>query len=112
MTQMLRNLFMSTLIAGLLTGCVYKADIQQGNVITQDNLQNIHTGMSTAQVQKLLGKPLLNNVYRDNRLVYVYTMKRGHKKMTAISATISFINSRVTAVKVRYTPPQSHPATH
>lgn len=112
MTQMLRTLLMSTLIASLFSGCVYKADIQQGNVITQNNLQKIHTGMSTAQVQKLLGKPLLNNVYRDNRLVYVYTMKRGHKKMTAISATISFINSKVTAVKVRQMPPQPHPTDH
>lgn len=101
---MLRTLIISTLAACLTAGCVYKADIQQGNIITESNLQKLHTGMSTTQVKKLLGKPLLNNVYHDNHLVYIYTMKRGHKKMTTLSVTILFANHKVTAINVSHKP--------
>lgn len=108
MTQMLRTLIMSTLTACLFAGCVYKADIQQGNIITDRDLQQLHPGMSVSQVQIQLGKPLLNNVFPDNRLVYVYTMKRGHKKMTRMTVTVTFINNKVTTIDVSHTPPLSH----
>ena len=96
MTQTLRVLFLASFISLSLSGCVYKINIQQGNIITNKDISKIHTSMSTAAVEQMLGTPLLRNVYKDNRLAYVYTMKQGHKKMHRRNLTVYFKNGRVT----------------
>ncbi|MEY3476609.1 MAG: hypothetical protein RLY65_1009 [Pseudomonadota bacterium] len=49
----------------------YRTTVQQGNYITQDQLEQIRAGMTRNQVQFVLGQPLLINSFRDDRWIYV-----------------------------------------
>jgi outer membrane protein assembly factor BamE len=54
----------------------YKVDILQGNVLTQEQVQVLQTGMSREQVRDILGTPLLTSVFHADRWDYVFTLKR------------------------------------
>ncbi len=79
----------------LLTGCVHKIDIQQGNIIEQDKVNKLHTGMSKGEVETLMGTPVLINTFNDNRVDYVYTMKRGSNARTEKSVILTFQENRL-----------------
>jgi outer membrane protein assembly factor BamE (lipoprotein component of BamABCDE complex) len=56
---------------------VYRATIQQGNVITQEMVDRLQPGMTPSQVRFILGEPILGNTFRDERWDYVYTIQVG-----------------------------------
>ena len=62
--QKTRLLLTSLTFMGLiaLAGCsfpgVYKIDIQQGNVVTQDMIDQLRPGMTRRQVRFIMGNPL------------------------------------------------------
>ncbi|MEM7253237.1 MAG: outer membrane protein assembly factor BamE [Pseudomonadota bacterium] len=57
---------------------VYRIDIQQGNVLAQENLAQIETGLSKRKVRFLLGTPAVNDLFNADRWDYIYTFsKRG-----------------------------------
>lgn len=61
-------------ISGLITP--YKVEIVQGNVVTQEQVDRIRTGMSRPQVRDILGSPLLADVFHADRWDYVFTIRR------------------------------------
>ncbi len=67
--------------AFLLGGCnllkVYKLDIQQGNVVTQEMVDKLKPGMTRAQVRYVLGTPLVQDAFHQNRWDYFYSFKKG-----------------------------------
>ena len=75
----MRKILISTLIlAGLsLAGCVYVADVQQGNVIDKKDLEQLKPGMSKKQVKFLLGTPIIQDTFHQDRWDYVYTLREG-----------------------------------
>ncbi|MFW0072570.1 MAG: outer membrane protein assembly factor BamE [Coxiella-like endosymbiont] len=78
------------------TACVYHPSVQQGNIITDRELNTLHKGMSKSKVRSLLGDPILVNIYADDRLVYVYTFQAGRRKMQSLHLIIYLSNNRVT----------------
>ncbi len=70
-------------LAGLLAlaGCtipgVYKIDIQQGNVVTQDMIDQLRPGMTRRQVRFVMGSPLITDTFHPNRWDYLYAIKPG-----------------------------------
>lgn len=75
----MRKILISTAVFFILqsTGCVYVADVQQGNVIDKKELDKLKTGMSKRQVRFLLGTPAIQDPFHKNRWDYVYTLRRG-----------------------------------
>jgi outer membrane protein assembly factor BamE len=59
---------------GLLTP--YKADVVQGNVVTQEVLALVQPGLGRMQVRELLGTPLLADPFHADRWDYVFTIRR------------------------------------
>jgi len=55
----------------------HRVDIQQGNVVTQDQVDRLKTGMSRLQVRDIMGTPLLMDVFHANRWDYVFTLRQG-----------------------------------
>lgn len=57
----------------------YKVDIQQGNVVTREQLAQIKPGMPREQVRDLLGSPMLTDVFHSDRwdFIYVSALRRG-----------------------------------
>ncbi|MDH5446136.1 MAG: outer membrane protein assembly factor BamE [Gammaproteobacteria bacterium] len=61
----------------LLSSCVYVADVQQGNVIDKEELDQLKVGMTKKQVKFLLGTPIIKDAFHKNRWDYVYTLRKG-----------------------------------
>jgi len=63
---------------------VYRQDVQQGNVITQELVNRLRPGLSKRQVRFIMGTPMLVDAFHQERWDYVYTMTHGwgetHKK--------------------------------
>jgi outer membrane protein assembly factor BamE len=76
----MRSLFLTcaALCAGvLLSGCVYRMNIQQGNFLEPRALSQLQVGMTRSQVRYLLGTPMVPDAFDKNRWDYLYYLKRG-----------------------------------
>lgn len=56
---------------------VYKIDLQQGNLVTQEMVDKLKPGMTKRQVEFVLGRPVLENFYDINRWDYIYRLVDG-----------------------------------
>ncbi|SPE20001.1 Outer membrane protein assembly factor BamE [Burkholderiales bacterium] len=54
----------------------YHPDVQQGNVITKDMVDQLRPGMTRDQVRFLLGTPMLTDVFHQDRWDYPYYLRR------------------------------------
>lgn len=57
----------------------YKMDIRQGNYITPDMREKIKIGMTRQQVRYVLGTPLVNDSFHQNRWDYIYRLIKEEK---------------------------------
>lgn len=84
--QKTKLLLTSLSLAGLfaLAGCsfpgVYKIDIQQGNVVTQDMIDQLRPGMTRRQVRFIMGNPLITDTFHANRWDYLYSIQPGGRQ--------------------------------
>lgn len=69
----------AVVFATLLSGCVYRAAISQGNLIKQDDLDQVEIGMTRNQVRFLLGTPMVDDPFHADRWDYVYYLKIGRQ---------------------------------
>ena len=69
---------------------VYRQDIQQGNIVTQEEVDQLQPGMSRRQVRFLLGTPMLVDVFHQNRWDYVYTLTEGWGDMEKTRLSLYF----------------------
>jgi outer membrane protein assembly factor BamE len=53
---------------------VYKATVQQGNVITQEMIDQLKPGMTRSQVRFVMGDPVIQSTFDADRWDYVYTI--------------------------------------
>jgi len=99
---MKKHLLIPTILLSLslLGGCTsYRMDIQQGNVIEQAAVDSIRQGMSTTEVASILGSPLMEDDFKQNRWDYVFYLKKPGKKQERKSMAVVFNNAgRVTQV--------------
>lgn len=85
----------------VLTGCtIYKADVQQGNSLSNEAVSQLQRGMSKAEVASLLGNPLLQDNFRSNRWDYVYfDGTGGGQQNNKQNLTLLFSNDQLTQIK-------------
>jgi len=76
------DVFMRTFLLGLLLAfvwlldaCVYKLDIQQGNIMERDKVAQIKIGQTKRQVRYILGTPLVIDTFNQDRWDYFYSLK-------------------------------------
>lgn len=97
---MRKIIILSALAVALATGgCAHKPEIQQGNVITEEQLQKLHTGMEPRQVVFLLGSPLLRDPFHENRWDYYYRLEQNGDEQLTYRATLTFSNGRLAHVE-------------
>ncbi|HBG31586.1 outer membrane protein assembly factor BamE [Candidatus Macondimonas diazotrophica] len=97
---MKRPLLLLTLSLGvLLSGCfVYKPDLRQGNSLSRSSLSQLAPGLTRDQVQYLLGRPVLKNLFDDNRWDYVFYHRSRRDKETC-RLTVFFEQDRLARVE-------------
>ncbi len=81
----------------LLSGCslgslpgIYKLDIVQGNVITQEKVNQLRPGMSQTGVRALLGTPQLVDSFHPERWDYIQRIQPGGKAAEQKRLTLIF----------------------
>ncbi|MBB3104057.1 outer membrane protein assembly factor BamE [Azomonas macrocytogenes] len=93
---LLASLILSSL-AVFATGCsipgVYKIDIQQGNVVTQDMIDQLRPGMTPRQVRFIMGSPLIMDTFHPNRWDYLYSFQAGGSRRRQERISLMFDNA-------------------
>ncbi len=69
---------------------VYRIDIQQGNDVTQEMLNQLEPGMTKNQVAYVMGTPLLIDTFHPNRWDYVYSYQPGGEEREQRRVTLHF----------------------
>jgi outer membrane protein assembly factor BamE len=54
----------------------YRPDVQQGNIVTKDMVEQLRPGMTRDQVRFLLGTPMLTDLFHQDRWDYTYYLRR------------------------------------
>jgi len=88
-----------TLLSLLLAGCAHKIEIQQGNVVTQAQLDQLRPGLDRRQVRTLLGSPLLVDPFHPDRWDYYYSNSRSTDLKQRYRVTIFFSGDQLTRVE-------------
>ncbi|ACV27855.1 outer membrane protein assembly factor BamE [Kangiella koreensis] len=72
----MKTIFLSALLVSLslLSACVYKPTIQQGNILEQSEVNKIKPGMTKDQISYVLGNPALNTNLDSDTWYYLYYM--------------------------------------
>ncbi|WP_312342595.1 outer membrane protein assembly factor BamE [Stutzerimonas nitrititolerans] len=80
-----------------LAGCsfpgVYKVDIQQGNVVTQDMIDQLRPGMTRSQVRFIMGSPLITDTFHASRWDYLYSIQPGGRQRQQERVSLVFNES-------------------
>lgn len=76
--MIIRSLLILLFAATFTSGCnlIYKQNIQQGNAIEQEDLDELYIGMNQRQVLFVLGTPSVKDPFHPERWDYVQTFSR------------------------------------
>ena len=94
----MRSLTLTILV--LIAGCVYRLDIQQGNLLEEDAVDQVAVGMSRSAVQFLLGTPMIADAFHQDRWDYAYYLRRGRsREIEKRWVVVRFENDRVAEIE-------------
>lgn len=87
------------LVLGAASGCVYRAPLSQGNLLKQEDLDQVSVGMTRNQVRFLLGTPMVDDPFHAARWDYIYYLTIGREKATYKRwVSIYFVNDVVSEI--------------
>jgi outer membrane protein assembly factor BamE len=88
---------LTCLLAIALAGCgawgfpgVYRINIEQGNIVTQEMVDQLKPGMTRRQVRYILGTPLVEDSFDRDRWDYVYLLRNGYETIYENRLTVHF----------------------
>lgn len=90
---MTRFLFIVLLATATLTGgckLIYKQNVQQGNALEQEDLDQVELGMSKKQVSFLLGTPAIADPFQQDRWDYISLFSRRGGEPVRRLVTLTF----------------------
>ena len=93
-------LFFIIVFAAVIIGCnmLYFPNIQQGNSINSQEISKLKIGMDKAEVEDMLGFPILQQNSGDDELIYVYTFQPSHKKMGEKRLRLTFNHNKLAKI--------------
>lgn len=83
---------------------VYKMTVQQGNLVTDEMVDQLELGMTQAQVRYLLGTPLMTHIFHQDRWDYPFTIRRGHRPREARRLTLWFEQDTLVQIQGDFQP--------
>ena len=78
-----------------LGACVYRVDVQQGNLLEQDDINAVKAGMTRNQVRFLLGTPVALDAFHNDRWDYVYYFRQGRSRKAERRRIIVYFDTDV-----------------
>jgi len=101
------TILLSLIFVLFSTGCVYKTPVQQGNVLVQDDVDQIRPGMSKRQIAIILGTPAVADPFNHDRWDYVNTFKIKGKINEIKKFTLYFNDNKLIRTEGDYFPKKS-----
>jgi outer membrane protein assembly factor BamE len=86
-------------LASLLTACIYRLPIRQGNYLDPAAIAQVKPGMTHSQVRYLLGTPMVPESFDNARWDYDYYLNDHSHKPRRAHATVYFFNDLVSQVQ-------------
>ena len=77
----------------------YHLDIQQGNVVTSKMMLQLKPGMTKSQVRYVMGTPLLQDSFHQDRWDYIYQMNKGGEVVERRRVILEFNNDGLAKVR-------------
>ncbi|SCY35697.1 outer membrane protein assembly factor BamE [Nitrosospira sp. Nl5] len=106
----MRAKILTLLVLLLLAGCssvpslLYKIEIQQGNLITQELVDKLKPGMTRAQVRFVLGSPMISDAFHENRWDYVYRLEQKGNLVEQRHLTVFFEEDKLARIDGSFSP--------
>lgn len=99
----------STIVLSLLfvlftSGCIYKAPVQQGNILVQKDVDEIKPGMSKRQIAIILGTPAIADPFNQDRWDYLNTFKLKGEIGKVKRLTLFFKDNKLVKTEGNYFP--------
>ena len=98
------SLFACNDVANLEFPGVYKISIVQGNVITQEMVDQLRPGMTKRQVMFVMGSPLVRDPYYQDRWDYVYNFEPGGGTRGGERLTVYFVDDQLVRFEGDFVP--------
>ncbi|PDH35103.1 MAG: hypothetical protein CNF02_03490 [OM182 bacterium MED-G28] len=83
---------------------VYKISIPQGNVITQEMVDQLRPGMSKRQVTFVMGTPLVRDPFHQDRWDYIYSFQPGGGERGQERLSVFFIDDQLVGFEGDFIP--------
>ncbi len=83
---------------------VYKIDVEQGNIINQEIVDQLKPGMSRRQVRFILGTPLVEDTFNAQRWDYHYVKRNGVDVLSEERLSVEFEGDSLSKVSGDYVP--------
>lgn len=78
---------------------VYRIDVEQGNIIDEDKLEQVTVGMNRRQVKYLLGTPMIQDTFNQNRWDYFYSFETGSGRVDRELLTLYFDGEKLSKIE-------------
>ena len=76
----------------------YKADVQQGSVLSRFTINQLKTGMSKHQVQDIIGQPSIIDPFHNNQWDYVHHTTLGSDEIIRYRLTLIFAGNKLSHI--------------
>ena len=83
---------------------VYKISIPQGNIITQEMVDQLRPGITKRQVIFVMGTPLVRDPYHQDRWDYVYNFQPGGGERGQERLSVLFENDQLVSLSGDFEP--------
>lgn len=97
----IRSILCLLILAFVSSGCglIYKQNIQQGNALEQEDLDELYEGMNQRQVLFVLGTPSVMDPFQQDRWDYVQTFSRRGSDRVQRTVTLRFKDGLLTDIE-------------
>jgi outer membrane protein assembly factor BamE len=73
----------------------YRPDVQQGNFVSQEMMNQVKVGQTRDQIMFILGTPLLTDMFHKDRWDYPFYLARGNGELTTSRVTLYFKDDKL-----------------
>ena len=103
---LIRSLALGCLLAGVV-GCgsnfgfpgVYRINVEQGNVVTDEMVEQLRPGLNRRQVRYIMGTPLIEDSFHEDRWDYRYLLRNGNELLSETQLTLWFEEDELVRVE-------------
>lgn len=82
----------------------HKIAIQQGNIITQEMVNQLKPGMTKRQVEFVLGTPLIVDTLNNDQWNYIYTLRVASGRVVQKNLNVLFVDGQVSELTGDFKP--------